>query len=664
MNREYLKICLLFLVALIGSLVFSTNLDAVSETLSLESHSIQNILNEGHSGTNSPKRVIVVNVDTLRADHLGTYGYKRDTSPFIDSFSNDSIVFENAVSNAGWTLAGQTSAITGTYPRTHRVSNQRDKIPEDLTTTAEVFKSQGYKTAAFTGGKTLSRQTGFGQGFDLVSTNYNETIIGHFELNFQESLDWIQENQDSKSYIFIHGYDMHAPYGAPTDYKHFFDKNYTGPADTYFLHQENAQQTTKIIEENGKIFYLDGDEKVEFSQNDIKHIRSEYDASIRYFDNEFNNFIQNLKRKGLYKDSVIVLTSSHGETLGENSYRAGGYKRPFGHRYLWESNIRVPMIVKAPGLEPERIEEPVSLVDLAPTIYDISDIDLRNGVKLQMQGHSLLPLTQGRSFSDTNYTFSQANLDDIAVRGKDWKLIHRPGEEDMLYSLLNGSEEIVSKDENPLIYRKLLKVLAEWKEKTPKSIDQQLDGMRLYKNYLTDLKDIIFESEKQNFDDLIRKEQLEYKGPKFELEDRREERAGNKQVTYLEAVGDSGLKAEMRIVKNSDASFAKDYIEQERRKIVSRFEGTAPYTTRPGGGECPGYIIPNVTSNSEKPPKIEIESYGFDDLGQGSCSDLEPDYRSKIWVGYCEETEKVFRFEVSSELSEDAFGEMKVSCNY
>lgn len=591
----------------------------------------------GQDSSDRPERVIVVNIDTLRADRLGTYGYSRNTSPFIDSFSDESVVFERAVSNAEWTLASEASASTGVYPRTHRVNGQRDVISESFVTTAEVFSSNGYDTAAFTGGRSLSRTTGFGQGFDKVESNYLRDKNVHFEPNFREALNWM-EGRD-RSYVFIHGNDMHAPYGAPEPYTHFFDKNYTGSADDYFLHQESPQMTTDIIEENGSIYYIGGDEKVELDERDIEHIRAEYDASVRYIDNRFKTFVERLKERGMYEDSVIVLTSSHGETLAEHSYPMGEVNRPFGHRYLWDTNIMVPLIVKAPGLEPGRVKDPVALVDFAPTVYDIARVDTGEKVERQIQGETLLPLINDNRSERRDYTFSQAGLKDVAARGREWKLIQREGD-DWLYSLRNGSEQRVAVEKHPEVYRRLSAEIEDWKDRTPESLDEQLEAKGHERSGIFSIFDIF--TAKDYLGSVLEDEGIAIEGAELELKDRRVEEMSGRQVVYLEAEKD-GVEADVRIVRDVEPSFAEDYIFQERNSIVSRFAGTAPYTDRAGGGECPDRFVPNITETEDK---VVIESYGFEDT-QGSCAELTPDYVSEVWMGYCEDTGNVFRAEVS-----------------
>lgn len=221
---------------------------------------------------------------------------------------------------------------------------------------------------------------------------------------------------------------------------------------------------------NGTFTLIKNGERMELTQQDIRDARGAYDSGVRYADAQFGEFIDELKKRDLYNNSAIVLIGDHGENLGDDVFRKHGNNPIFGHWYIQKSTTHVPFIVRIPGVKPQRIKQPVSLIDIAPTLYDLQNIQLEGNVKKQTYGQSLLPLVNGCRNYYREYAISEStDLQDVALQTQDWKLIHKSNHSDLLYRLKNGTEKEVEIDNYQGRYRELLGEIEGWKNKTPTS---------------------------------------------------------------------------------------------------------------------------------------------------------------------------------------------------
>ena len=311
-----------------------------------------------------PKGVILISLDTLRADHLGTYGYSCDTSPFIDAFARDNIVFENAVVQSPWTLPSHMSIMTSLYPSFHGVVKEDRSLADEHTTLAELMREGGYRTAAFTDGWLLKPRYGFGRGFDT----YKSKRIG-IEKIIPQVKQWLENNRDNKFFLFIHCYDIHSPYNPSPPYNSVcHDFVYTGSL--------NPSHKKMLLAAKGEL---------SVSNEDLRHIVALYDGGIRYTDEKIGGLLSYLQDKGLFEESLIIITSDHGEEFFEHG--------SFMHRQLYfRPNLHVPLIMHVPAFSKGtmRIEELVQSIDLLPTILEICELSPHDGA----QGRSLLPLIE------------------------------------------------------------------------------------------------------------------------------------------------------------------------------------------------------------------------------------------------------------------------------
>ncbi len=295
--------------------------------------------------------IIFITIDTLRADHMGTYGYKYETTPNIDRFSKDAVVFEYATTPMPKTSAAFASIMTGLHPFVHKTRPIRSVLRKKWQTIAESLKISNYNTHAIVDNSNLSPKFHFNKGFDsftcvwdkindqLESTDYITT----------EMIKFLNQNRKEPFFLWAHYIEPHAPYLPP---EQFIKNSYP-----------KGRNIKKIVK---KIIIGTSVEKkkIKTTHPFEGHYLSLYDASIRYNDNEIGKIIDLFYKKKLNKNTILIIASDHGEELGEHNLF-------FDHGYLtFPSSIRVPLIIYLPGKEGYREKKPVSLMDIFPTILN------------------------------------------------------------------------------------------------------------------------------------------------------------------------------------------------------------------------------------------------------------------------------------------------------
>lgn len=327
--------------------------------------------------------VLLISMDTLRADHLGCYGYSRDTSPYIDHIADEGVRFNWAISQAPYTLSSHMSLLTSLYPSFHKVNKlENNRLNPKITTLAEVLYNEGYRTWAITGGGQTSHSYGFAQGFE---TYIQYTSREHdVENKVEETTNFLRGEDDTSFFIFFHSYKTHAPYIPAPPYDKKFDPDYQGDI--------TADLDTIDAINNGDI---------EISPEDLNHIISLYDGEIREADSALVPLFRHLKRKGLEENTLVIFTSDHGEEFGEH----GDVARH--SRTLFDELIRVPLIFRLPGVLPagKVIEDQVQSIDILPTILDLVGAESE---RESFQGTSLASLmSEGGSTGISRYAFSE-----------------------------------------------------------------------------------------------------------------------------------------------------------------------------------------------------------------------------------------------------------------
>ncbi len=300
--------------------------------------------------------VVIVSVDTLRADHVGAYGYDRPTTPHLDVLATRAVVFEDAISQSAWTRPAHASMLTGLYPSEHGIVGVagRPMLPPSLPTLATVLRGHGYRTAAFTGGANLSAHFGYDRGFDVYRSPGRR-----FENSHPEVRAWLGENPEP-FFLFLHGFDVHRPYRSlPAD------------REALGLTGARARGMQRLCRQRALPSAL------------APHI-AEYDAAIHRADRSLGALFGVLRDLGLDERTVVVVTSDHGEEFLEHG-------SCFHIRSLYRETVRVPLVVAVPGLRPRRVPGVVpASASIAPTVLDLLGLD-------GLPGPSLVSLLRGQA---------------------------------------------------------------------------------------------------------------------------------------------------------------------------------------------------------------------------------------------------------------------------
>jgi arylsulfatase A-like enzyme len=338
---------------------------------------------------NPPLNVIIVMVDTLRADHMSLYGYHRNTTPFIDSFSSGGVVFDWAWSQASCTFPSVNSLLTSRYPGIFITLDQGSMgLPEGVPTIQGILQQNGYSTLAVSASPIVRATAteynpsgGFDRGFDTFVEGCMWLHGGCLSAKVFAELDRVQE----PFFLYAHYMEPHSPYDPPKNYKKQFAGDYEG---FEFIRNGDPTPIGEMLYENGPVYDLEED--------DIQHLVDLYDDEIRSFDNVFRRLVGRLRDQGLLDRTVVALVSDHGEEFLEH----GHIKHCRG---IWSTLSHVPMVLWIPGVEDGgRFDTAVENIDLVPTLLDYLGISTDG---LGFEGSSLRPLIEGRKYLD-QYAFS------------------------------------------------------------------------------------------------------------------------------------------------------------------------------------------------------------------------------------------------------------------
>jgi arylsulfatase A-like enzyme len=323
------------------------------------------------------RNVIVISVDTLRADRLGCYGHELPTSPNIDAFARQGVVFEDASSTSPWTLPAHASLLSGLYPPRHGVRTIGRVLSADLPTLASILRSQGFVTRAVANLRALQQTHQLLSSFDsveIVPTDQSET--GAARSVTRAATSWLAPRRDERTLLFVHYYDVHSDYRSRPSYERVFTER-----------AHDRQGSTD------QLLAITAGARVPLAE--IETLSRLYDAGIRQLDEELGRFFAWLDEHDRLNDTLIVLTSDHGEEFfdhgPEGTPRTTGVSH--GHS-LYQELLRVPLMLRGPGVPARgRVTSPVSLVDVVSTVLDTLGLEAPNG----LDGESLQPLFDGRT---------------------------------------------------------------------------------------------------------------------------------------------------------------------------------------------------------------------------------------------------------------------------
>lgn len=385
--------------------------------------------------------LIMVSLGNIGTKHMSLYGYKRKTTPNLDKWAHNAIIFENVFSCASWTLPVATSIFSSLYPYTHKILNRdiQNTLNKDIKTLPEILRENNYKTAAFTGGLDYYKGFGHMRGFEDTVDNPNFT---GFDVTLTQAKDWLSQNLDKKFFLFIHGYTTHSPFDPPERFKGIFS-NPEGKNITVD-HKRSVRGFKKTDGDTYEAYYAGGSPrfrdphriekelvKIILTQDDIDYLRDLYDEEILYEDFMIGNFLNSLD-KTILNNTIIVVFSEHGEMFAKHGRfgRAGTIRGT-----LYDDVIHIPLIIKTPKRQGKRVKGLVQIIDIMPTIIDLLGIPSSQ----KIQGKSLMPLINiRRPVNEYVYAGLEFNVGkpqpqppfypfrsiNESIRDHKWKLIH------------------------------------------------------------------------------------------------------------------------------------------------------------------------------------------------------------------------------------------------
>ncbi len=325
--------------------------------------------------------IVVIAIDTLRADHLGCYGYTRSTSPHIDAFAEGAVVFDTHIATAIPTHPAFTTMATGQYSMTHGVvahAGSRE-IPKGAPWLASCLLDAGYTTCAIDNMSHTSRLN-FHRGFEYYIDPSQKSAMSinasNRELNHR-ALPWLDAHKDEPFFLFIHYWDPHTPYLPPRAHRTLFYKDDPGdPANTSLAGMERHPL--------GKTWREEWFSKLGPHISDAEYIVSLYDAEIRYCDEGVGQLLDKLDELGIAEDTAVILTADHGEMM----YRHGIF---FDHHGLYDGNLHIPFVIRCPGVTPKRLPYMTASTDFAPTVLGLAAVEVPEA----MEGRDLAPCLRG-----------------------------------------------------------------------------------------------------------------------------------------------------------------------------------------------------------------------------------------------------------------------------
>ncbi len=446
--------------------------------------------------------VILISIDTLRADHLSCYGYHRETTPNIDKIASDGTIFRRNYSTGVWTPPGHASMLTGLYVSEHGVYGE-NRLNRSIPTIAETLKAHGYQTAGFVNNSQVGELVGFEKGHDTfvevwkgvkpksllkkVFTRTGKVIrekFGYEDLGANRTNklygEWMKENYNHETpfYVFLHYAEPHNPLNPPRPYKNKYIDRSSDNLDIGKI---------KKVAFNPLICFV---EDLNLNQDEIEYLKSLYDGEIGYIDSKIAEVIRMLKENNCYDDTMIIITADHGEHFGEHdlwSHTAS----------LYNEVLHIPLIIKFPkGIDHIReVEDCTQLVDIFPTIMEITGVSEKE--QINTSGSSLV-CNGNRSDTFHEYIFAewegripyfiQSRLDDQGssvnldkIKNKMWmisdgkyKYISMENGGKLFFDVINDIKEQNNLvDQYKEIASEMKEVLNEWKKESDKKFNRE-----------------------------------------------------------------------------------------------------------------------------------------------------------------------------------------------
>ncbi|MBW2278865.1 MAG: sulfatase [Deltaproteobacteria bacterium] len=373
------------------------------------------------------KNIVVLLIDTLRADKLSVYGKTRVKSPVFEKFAAESVVFDRCQANSNWTKPSCATVLTGLHPDSHKARGHSSKLVSSVKMASEIFRSAGYATGAFIANGYLAAEFGFNRGWNTYVNYIRETKNTDAENVYKDTLKFIGDNKGKPFFTYIQTIDPHVPYDPPPEDLKIYDAQaYEGPV--------SPRSTGNLLEKFKR-------KRVDLSARDRRRLESLYDGEVTYHDRHFGHFLDGLHKAGVLDDTMIVVCADHGEEFFEHDSVGHGHS-------LHQELLHVPLAIRAPRLVPRNKRCGL-------------DVTLAKG----MEGLDLLPAARGAALDPVAAAFSSfwSEADDRnlswTVRKGDWKLRMRGPVRTYVYNLKDDPKERTDVDERYPIALRALRIL-------------------------------------------------------------------------------------------------------------------------------------------------------------------------------------------------------------
>jgi choline-sulfatase len=363
------------------------------------------------------RNVIVLLIDTLRASKLQAYYPKtRVKTPTVDAFAAEGTLFERSQAPENWTKPSVASVLTSLHPATHNTKQDASKLPKSALMLSEVYQKAGFKTASFIANGYVSNAFGFDQGWDHYTNYIREARNTTAATVFGEAEGWIEKNKEGRFFVYIQTIDPHVPYDPPAKFLEMYDPlPYKG--------QVQNRRTHLMLDDAKK-----NPTKYAFTKRDKEHIEALHDGEISYHDEYFGKFLAKLHALGLDENTIIVVTSDHGEEFQEHGSWGHGHS-------VYQELLGVPLMFRWSGSIPAntRIGPVVSTIDIGPTVLEATGVPIPD----KFEGRSLLGFMRGDWPTGPYVGFSDFLEHRRVIRGGDWKMIIRGNLSQVMFDLGN-----------------------------------------------------------------------------------------------------------------------------------------------------------------------------------------------------------------------------------
>nr|XP_061805996.1 N-acetylglucosamine-6-O-sulfatase-like [Nerophis lumbriciformis] len=416
--------------------------------------------------------VILIDVDTLRADHLGCYGYERDTSPNIDRLAEQSVRFEWTFSQGPNTPPSQASILSALYPTAHGRIGNNQPLPPEVTTMAEVLSAAGYDTAAFVDGGLMAAGFGLEQGFGIYDDE-----AGHLKKIAPKVRDWLgQRASEQPFFLLVHTYDVHSPYElSPEPHRSRYLEGLELPSKHFQRNMSGVMKETWDAR-----FEPD---PPQLNPVEMDWVKALYDGGIRHVDSWVGELEAELRRLGLWDPSMVVFISDHGDELGEH--------QDLFHERLYSPVTRIPMMIKFPTAKgaptPRRgvVSAVAESIDMMPTVLEALGLEVPDGI----HGESLLPVIDGVSRG------REVAISESPFRGR--RIALATGDFRLLYTALGDSTELYDYRRDPHELNDVAVDFPEVEKRLKEGVLRWQDHIEQYRRESTEIENLKAETIEQ-----------------------------------------------------------------------------------------------------------------------------------------------------------------------